>query len=220
MTTFMIPCKICGTPTISYQHPKMNMLFHECPFCELIFKDDSNHISKEKELEKYDQHQNSDDNLGYVNFLTNFIDSAVIPHIQKGLVLDFGSGPNPLLAKILTDKYHFTVDIYDLYYAKQLVYLGKLYDLITSTEVIEHLADPLTSFQLFSEILKPDGFLSIMTLFYPREKEQFFNWFYIRDITHLSFYTPKTIEVIAEKIGFKLIETNQYRYAVLKKVKS
>ena len=27
------------------------------------------------------------------------------------------------------------------------------------------------------------------------------------------------IEVIAKKIGFKLIETNQYRYAVLKKVK-
>ena len=215
----MIPCRICGTPTQSFKHPKMDILFHECPFCELIFKDESNHISKEKELEKYDMHQNGDDNLGYVNFLTNFIDSAVTPHIKDGYVLDFGSGPNPLLSKILKNKYNFTVDIYDLYYATHKIYKEKKYDLITSTEVIEHLADPLASFKLFNDILKPGGFISIMTLFYPKDRDQFFSWFYIRDMTHLSFFTPRTMEVIADLIGFKLIETNQYRYAVLRKPK-
>ena len=215
----MIPCKICGTPTISFKHPKLDILFHECPFCELIFKDPANQVSMEMELAKYDQHQNGDDNLGYVNFLTNFIDSAVIPHIQKGLVLDFGSGPNPLLSKILVEKYKFSVEIYDIFYAKQQVFIGKQYDLITSTEVIEHLSDPLASFKLFDQILAPGGYLSIMTLFYPKDREQFFGWFYIRDVTHLSFFTPRTIEVVAKKIGFNLIETNQYRYAVLYKPK-
>ncbi|MDO9629441.1 MAG: hypothetical protein Q7I99_06040, partial [Acholeplasmataceae bacterium] len=69
-------CLICGQETISYPHPKFDMLFYECESCQFIFKDEMNHPSERQELEKYDEHQNSDENTGYVNFLTNFIDSA------------------------------------------------------------------------------------------------------------------------------------------------
>jgi hypothetical protein len=55
-----------------------------------------------------------------------------------------------------------------------------------------------------------------MTLFHPKEKDEFFDWFYIRDPSHVTFYTPKTFEVMADKVGFKVIETNNYRYITLK----
>src|SRR5690554_3859088 len=110
-------CKICGKQTISYKHPKFDMTFHECKYCEFIYKDESNYLSYDDELKAYNYHQNEDDNIGYVNFLTNFVDAAVIPYIKEGKALDFGSGPNPVLAKILQNKYHFDVDIYDLFYA-------------------------------------------------------------------------------------------------------
>lgn len=210
-------CKICGHDTISYKHPRFDMLFHECSFCEFIFKDEKNYVSKEKEIKKYDEHQNSIQDLGYVNFLTDFIESAVWPFVKKGKILDFGSGPNPVLAALLKDVYHFDVDIYDLYYASNKIYQNQFYDLITSTEVIEHLKHPLEAFQLFHKHLKTNGILSIMTLFHPNNKDLFFEWHYIRDATHVSFFTSKTLRYIAQLFNFDFIDTNDYRYAVFKK---
>jgi SAM-dependent methyltransferase len=213
----MILCKICGNETISYQHPKFNMTFHECKHCEFIFKDQSNYLSLDEELNAYNYHQNDDDNIGYVNFLTNFIDAAVVPYIQKGKALDFGSGPNPVLAKIMRKNYDFDVDIYDIFYAPDRVFENQLYDLITSTEVIEHLSEPMKEIKLLINHLKPNGILSFMTLFHPMNRDKFFDWFYIRDTTHISFYTPKTIEHIAKQFNLEVIYTNDYRYIVLKK---
>jgi SAM-dependent methyltransferase len=211
-------CLICGHETISYPHPKFNMFFHECERCQFIFKDEKNYPSIELEFQKYEEHQNDDDNQGYINFLTNFIDSAVIPFIKKGKALDFGSGPNPVLAKILSNQYLFDVDIYDYFYAPHQIYESKTYDLITSTEVVEHLSNPLKIFKLFYQHLNPNGILSILTLFHPNQREELFNWHYIRDITHLCFFTPVTMRKIAEICGFEFISTNHYRYTVFKKV--
>ncbi|MFH1694025.1 MAG: class I SAM-dependent methyltransferase [Bacillota bacterium] len=210
-------CKICGKQTISYRHPRFDMVFHECQYCGFIFKDEANYVSLREEIKKYDEHHNEDDNMGYVNFLTDFIEAAVLPYIQTGKALDFGSGPNPVLSKIMRNSYGFDVDIYDLYYAKEKVYKNQVYDLITSTEVVEHLKSPMDAFILFYKHLKPGGILSIMTLFHPRNKEMLFDWFYIRDKTHVSFYTVQTMRIIAEKFNFEFIETNDYRYTVFRK---
>jgi len=210
-------CLICGNDTISYPHPKFDMLFHECEHCQFIFKNVKNYPSEELEFQKYEEHQNDDGNLGYVNFLTNFIDSAIIPYIKKGKALDFGSGPNPVLAKILTNDYFFDVDIYDYFYAPNKVYESKLYDLITSTEVVEHLRNPLEAFQLFYNHLNPNGVLSILTLFHPNQREELFQWHYIRDVTHLCFFTPVTMKKIADICNFEFLSTNYYRYTVFKK---
>ena len=210
-------CLICGHETFSYPHPKFNMIFHECEQCQFIFKDEKNYPSLELEFQKYEEHQNDDDNQGYINFLTNFIDSAVIPFVEKGKALDFGSGPNPVLAKILANEYLFDVDIYDYFYAPTKIYESKTYDLITSTEVVEHLRDPLSIFELFHHHLNANGILSILTLFHPNQREEFFKWHYIRDVTHLCFFTPVTMKKIAELCGFEFLSTNHYRYTVFKK---
>lgn len=211
-------CIICGSKTKSFEHPKFDMLFHACQTCEAIFKDDKNHVSKDVEKHIYDLHQNSFENIGYVNFLTNFIESAVIPFLPKGVIkaLDYGSGPKPILAQILNETFDIKTDIYDLYYANTPIDSNQRYDLITLTEVIEHIKDPIGMLSSLKKHLKPNGILAIMTLFYPKDQKTFFDWFYIRDQTHIVFYRPKTLKVLSKRVGLNMIDHNSHRSATFK----
>jgi SAM-dependent methyltransferase len=192
------------------------MTFHECLHCEVIYKDEKDKISLEDEKKVYELHENSIENEGYVNFLSNFVDSALYPFIKKGRLLDFGSGPEPVLKSILEDRYRFEVDIFDFFYAPKASVFNKMYDGITSTEVFEHLWEPVDALQKLKSILKKDGILAIMTLFHPKNQDIFFDWFYIRDPSHVTFFTPKTFEVMAKKVGMTVIDTNGHRYITLK----
>jgi cyclopropane fatty-acyl-phospholipid synthase-like methyltransferase len=131
-------------------------------------------------------------------------------------LLDFGSGPEPVLKSILEDRYRFEVDIFDFFYATKASVFNKMYDGITSTEVFEHLWKPVDALQKLKSILKKDGILAIMTLFHPKNQDIFFDWFYIRDPSHVTFFTPKTFEVMAKKVGMTVIDTNGHRYITLK----
>ena len=55
-----------------------------------------------------------------------------------------------------------------------------------------------------------------MTLFHNSDEEHFWKWHYIRDKSHISFYTPKTMEMIAQMIGLKMIFTNHVRYTTFR----
>ena len=211
------PCVLCGSKTNAFKHPRFHMLFHACPSCGLIAKDASLFIESSEEVNIYLTHQNSLDNIGYVNYLTNFIEQAVKPYLKEGHILDYGSGPEPVLAHLLSTVFHYHVDIYDIYFAKERVYTDQSYDLITSTEVIEHIQNPTEIFKFFHSHLKKGGILSIMTLFYPTDQEAFFNWFYIRDKSHVTFYAPKTMTYIAKHFGFELLFHNDHRITVFKK---
>jgi len=215
----MQTCKICGSSKlISYHHPKFNILFHECKTCEVIYKDDRHKISLDDEYKVYENHQNTLDNEGYVKFLSDFIDQTVIPYKKCGDLLDFGSGPSPVLSYILKRQYMFHVSIYDIFYAKGVNVFNKTYDVITSTEVFEHLSNPNETFVKLKKSLKDGGILAVMTLFHPNNLDKFNDWFYIRDPSHITFYTPKTFKVLAKKHGFEVLYTNEHRYITLKKI--
>ncbi len=215
----MDTCKICGSKNvINYKHPTFDMLFHECRDCEVIYKDEKNRISLKDELDVYNLHENTIDNIGYVNYLSNFVDATLASRLKTGHILDFGSGPNPVLKYILETKYNYKVDIYDYFYHEDEAVFKSKYDAITSTEVFEHLWEPKEILDKLYSSLKPNGILAIMTLFHPKDQIEFFDWFYIRDPSHVTFYTPKTFEMLGKMYGFTVIDTNHYRYITLKKI--
>lgn len=97
-------CPVCGAITSPHQHPRFDWLFHVCPWCELIFKDPKHLPSESESLKQYGFHQNDCSNQGYVDYLLDFIHQSVMPFIQSGFVLDYGSGPNPVLATLLKER--------------------------------------------------------------------------------------------------------------------
>lgn len=210
-------CKICGSKTREIFYTKKNFKYYCCDKCEFISRDEASKVSVEAELKIYGNHNNSADDERYVAYFRKFIDNAIMDyHTGEKKGFDFGSGPIPVLSTVLSRDYGFEMDIYDLYYAKEKVYVGKTYSLVTSTEVVEHLQEPIEYFEIFKSLMKKDGILSIMTIFHPRNDEEFLGWHYMRDITHISFYTPKTMSYIAERLGFELIYCDNSRYTTFR----
>ena len=210
-------CKLCHQPTISFFDTHMQCETYHCKPCEFIFKDDACIITQDKELKVYEQHNNSEENLGYVAMFQDFMDKTFLPYREKiTAVLDFGSGPNPVLAKIMT-KDGFNVEHYDKFFSQQKVYEGKKYDLITATEVIEHISDIQEVMAFFSKHLNPNAYLALMTQFHTNNTEEYMKWWYRRDPTHISFFRPRTFEVLAKQHGFTLLYHDEKKLILLQK---
>ncbi len=210
-------CPLCTSKTIDFVHPNHDMHYTYCPHCEFIALNPCFYLNSEKEKKQYDQHHNSLENEGYVAMFEQFLDffwENLPPHPT---IMDFGSGPSPVLASLMQRR-ETNVACYDKFYAQNNRVLQKdTYDLITSTEVFEHLDKPLETLQTLSKCLKKGGYIAIMTLFHANNEADFWQWWYRRDPTHISFYTPKTFEVLAGLCGLKIVKNDKKRMIVLQK---
>jgi hypothetical protein len=197
---FMKKCKICSNPTECWD--VKNKLYRYCKNCEFIFLDKKYIVSEDKEKERYLKHNNSFENEGYVKRFEEFIKKIFDNKKDIKTALDFGSGPNPVLKQILEMK-GIKTDYYDLYFQPVKVFNKKKYDLITCTEVFEHLKDPIKSLETLKKHINNEGIIVIMTLFHPN-LERFKHWWYNNDETHICFYTEKTFNVMALQIGLSI----------------
>ncbi len=212
-----VPCKICAAETIALQDLQFNHTYYSCQVCEFIFLEAKYRVCPEEEKERYLEHNNTLENKGYVKMFRDFMNSALSPYqtsIEK--VLDFGCGPGPVLPLLLEEK-GWSVDRYDPYFFPEKIYQGRRYDLITATEVFEHLCDPLETTSLLKEHLAFNGLLAIMTLFHPLDPEQFLKWWYRRDCTHISFFTPRTFDCLAKKLKMRVLLVEKNKICVLQK---
>lgn len=209
-------CKICSNKTTMIHDERFDIGYYHCEDSEFIFMDESKIVSKEKEKKQYENHNNTIENTGYVNMFNDFIQKCVTPHKKYiKYALDFGCGPGPVLAELLS-KEGIKTDIYDKYFFSDKVYEEKTYDLITSTEVFEHLKYPVETLFFLKKHLKKGGFLAIMTQFHTNNAEDFKKWWYRRDPTHICFFTSTTFKKIAQIVDMKLIMTDDKKVVLLK----
>ncbi len=85
-------------------------------------------------------------------------------------------------------------------YFNDITLLNQTYDFITTTETVEHFQHPSDVFDSLFERLHPEGWLSIMTKMVI-DKQAFKNWHYIRDLTHICFYSQFTFEYMAKRFN-------------------
>jgi hypothetical protein len=210
-------CKICKSPTTKWTHLNMKSDYFHCSHCHFVAKDNAIRVTDDEALVIYNKHNNTTNDPHYENYFRRFVENAILPFSNGRKVgLDFGSGPEPVLANLLMRDYGYQMAIYDLFYAPVKIYLDQKYDLITSTEVAEHIDDPLAYFTLLSQLLTDSGTLAIMTQFHQKDETLFNNWHYPRDRSHISFYTAETMAYIAKLLGLEVVYTDYKTYTTFK----
>ena len=152
------------------------------------------------ELAYYRLHENDVDDPRYRSFVSRLGDPLLARLDQGSEGLDYGCGPGPALASVLREHGH-VVHLYDPYFWPEPAALERTYDFIVCSEVAEHFHRPGEEFARLDGLLRPGGWLGVMTCF-RTEDRLFANWQYRQDPTHVIFYREATLRAIARRFGW------------------
>ncbi|MGE6161709.1 class I SAM-dependent methyltransferase [Aeromonas salmonicida] len=188
------PCPLCGAVD-SYALPVAGKRYHRCRSCELVWLDGADHLGPSAEKAVYDGHDNQVDDPRYRHFLMRAFGEVLsrVPPPASGL--DFGCGPGPALIAMGREA-GYQMAGYDKFYADLPDLLTRQYDFITSTEVIEHIADPRAALDLLWGCLKPGGILVLQTQ-RVLDDDRFKTWRYRHDPTHIVFFAEASFRALA-----------------------
>ena len=196
-------CPLCENSSCNLFHQDSRRSYYQCPRCQLVFADRSSLLSAQDELAQYQLHNNDVNDAGYRQFLQRLATPLLAALPATGLYgLDFGCGPGPLLAKMLSEAGQ-RMAVWDPYFAADNAVLQQQYDFISCSEAIEHFVNPAQEWALWLRLLKPGGTLAIMTKRYTTA-DAFANWHYKLDPTHVSFFCDHTFAYLAQRDGFRL----------------
>ncbi len=188
-------CPVCEGPDGRPFQVVGDRAYGRCTRCEATFLFPEQRPSLEAERAEYALHQNTD---AFLARLATPLLQRLAP-AQHGL--DFGCGPGPVLAAMLREAGH-TVALYDPLFHPDGAVLGTTYDFITCTEVAEHFHAPAAEFRRLDTLLRPGGWLALMTRF-QTDDARFAHWHYRRDPTHVVFYREATLRWLARQHGWQ-----------------
>lgn len=210
-------CQLCNKETESFIDGKTNIKYYQCGDCEYIFKSPENHQDFSTQKERYNLHENDENDAGYQAYFKRFLD-FILPLVgQPKTALDFGCGKSSLLASLLEEE-GVCCDYYDPIYHPNISIDSKKYELIVSTEVFEHLHQPREVFENLLERLEEGGYLALQTQFHPNELERFKKWYYHQDPTHIVFFTAHTFRVLCKEYACEYIGDNGKNMVVIRKI--
>lgn len=194
-------CPLCGGETRGFLSDA-GRDYLRCGTCALTFRTAAQHAAPAAERARYEEHRNGPDDPGYRAFLERVLGplTAALPAGARGL--DYGCGPGPAASAILRERGFPTAD-YDPFFRPDASLLGREYDFLVCTEVLEHLRRPAEDLARLDALLKPGGVLGAMTGVL-EDDGAFRDWWYRRDFTHISFYRPETLSWIAARFGWSL----------------
>lgn len=209
-------CHICNRETKTFLDEKTNINYHHCPKCAYIFKSMECFQDLTSQKERYDLHENDEEDVGYQSYFQRFLD-FILPLVgTPKSALDFGCGATSLLAKML-EKEGIPCDYYDPIYHPSTLDENHKYDLIVSTEVFEHLHQPREVFQSLLDRLEEGGYLAIQTQFHSNDVESFKRWYYHQDPTHIVFFTAQTFKVLCKVFGCEYVSDNGKNMVLVRK---
>ena len=194
-------CPVCTLKSSRFFFRDKFRPYRKCNECSLIFVPTEFHVSLESEKARYEEHNNDPNDLRYREFLERIAVPIRKRFSDGARGLDFGCGPTTLLADILTED-RFKMNVYDPFYQPDKTALEKDYDFIVSTEVFEHLKNPLDEFKRLLALLDHDGVLAIMTRLHD-DSIDFKTWHYKNDRTHICFYSLETFDWLTEKLAIR-----------------
>ena len=194
-------CPVCMARPCAHFSSIDGRDYWRCGYCEATFVDPSQLPHRSIEDAEYLLHRNEVNDPAYRKFLSRLA-SPLLGRLSAGSSgLDYGCGPAPALAAMLTAAGH-RMAVYDPLFFDDPRTLEDRYDFITCTEVIEHFHHPGEEFARLDSLLKPGGCLAIMTNF-QTDDDAFAAWHYRRDPTHVVFYREKTLRSVASRFNWR-----------------
>lgn len=193
----METCPLCAAVNASHYHSDKKRDFLQCQTCQLVFVPAKQRLDAREEKAVYDLHNNDPSDEGYRRFLSR-VASPLSERLSQGSTgLDFGCGPGPTLS-LMFEEQGFPMSLYDLYYYPESKALESEYDFVTATEVIEHLYQPNLVWQQWLTLIKPGGYLGLMTKMVI-DVDAFSTWHYKNDPTHVVFFSRATFLYLAKR---------------------
>ena len=192
-------CRVCLRNSLAPFLQKDGLNYLRCCKCQATLVSAAQLPSHQTQLQKYQQHENDPLDARYREFLNRLAAPllAELPANQVGL--DFGCGPGPALADMLSQAGH-SMRLYDPFFFPDATVLDQQFDFVTCTEVAEHFHQPHAEFTRMVALLKPGGLLALMTSF-QNDDSRFADWHYRRDPTHVTFYKQETFDFIAAEFS-------------------
>ena len=174
--------------------------YWRCGYCEARFLDPRQRMTAAEERRHYLTHENDPGDSGYRRFLSKLSVPLLARLEPERNGLDFGCGPGPALPAMLREAGH-AMAVYDPFFAPDKAVFERCYDFITCTEVLEHLYDPADVLNQLDGLLRPGGWLGLMTSF-QTDDALFATWRYRSEPTHVVFYRETTLRLIAAARGW------------------
>lgn len=196
-----VACTVCGAATTARFLSVQDRVYWRCADCEARYLDPAQHPLREEEYAHYLHHENDPNDPHYRRFLSKLSDPLLARLVPGSSGLDYGCGPGPALAAMLREAGH-EVALYDPFFAPDPSPLSETYDFVTCTEVAEHFHDPRTEFSRLSTLVRPGGWLAVMTCF-QTDDARFRDWHYRKDPTHVVFYREATFRHLAHGWGWR-----------------
>lgn len=171
-----------------------------CPDCAARFLHPGCYPDRAAEYAHYLHHENHPDDPAYRRFLSKLA-TPLLDRLAPGRSgLDYGCGPGPALAAMLREAGH-AMALYDPYFHPDPEALQGTYDFVTCTETAEHFHAPAAEFQRLMRLVRPGGWLAVMTCF-QTDDDRFARWHYRKDPTHVVFYRAETFHWLARAAGW------------------
>lgn len=207
-------CPLCRAPAPQPFLSVGGRDYWRCVSCGVRFLDPRQHPSRDEEYACYLQHENDPDDARYRRFLSKLTVPLLARLAPGARGLDYGCGAGPALAAMLREAGH-EVALYDPFFRPDPRPLRQAYDFVTCTEAAEHFHRPAEEFERLMSLVRPGGWLAIMTCF-QTDDALFRSWRYRNDPTHVVFYREETMRHLSAARGW-LCEIPQKDVALMRR---
>lgn len=192
-------CPLCGNTRHALFHQDRRRPYYQCATCKLVFVPQTALLKPDEEKARYDQHENDSTDPGYRKFLNHLCAPIIEKLAPNAHGLDFGCGPGPTLSLMFQES-GFPCAVYDPFYADDPAALEQTYDFVSCSEAIEHFYQPGQEFERLLGLVKPGGWIGIMTQLID-SADSFADWHYIADETHVCYFSKTTFQWLAATHG-------------------
>ena len=208
-------CVLCGSPDCKLVMVHALRRLFRCESCQLVFVCPDDRVTIEAERERYALHDNTFDNPGYVAYLTAIASEIGIEPGKPLRILDFGSGPQFVLTRLLRER-GCVCDPYDPLYALDIVPVTSdtAYDLVVLCESIEHIRNLPEALNLIMGSTALQGRIFIKTQLYDISTD-FSRWWYVQDSTHINFFNAHTLQTLGEMLNRRIVSCDNKNTVVL-----